>query len=161
MPSDDLLWCDQLVKFYETSTGRVQAVRGIDLEFSVGTTAAIVGPSGSGKSSLLRMLAGLDRPTAGTVMVNGVDLWRLSERARAGARADMITHVYQRPSDNLFGHLSAEMQLASDEERASRWTCGYMRSDWTNSAPCDPRRCRAANGSVWHSLARQSPSIDS
>jgi ABC-type lipoprotein export system ATPase subunit len=112
MAGDGLLWCDQLVKFYETSTGRVQAVRGIDLEFAVGTTAAIVGPSGSGKSSLLRMLAGLDQPTAGTVMVDGVDLWRLSERARARARADVITHIYQRPSDNLFGHLSAEMQLA-------------------------------------------------
>ena len=109
---DTVLWCDQLVKFYETSTGRVQAVRGIDLEFSIGTTAALVGPSGSGKSSVLRMLAGLDQPTAGTVMVDGVDLWRLSERARARTRAETITHIYQRPSDNLFGHLSAEMQLA-------------------------------------------------
>jgi ABC-type lipoprotein export system ATPase subunit len=112
MPTEAVLWCDQLVKFYETPTGRVQAVRGIDLEFAAGTTAAIVGPSGSGKSSLLRMLAGLDRPTAGTVMVDGVDLWRLPERARARARAEKITHVRQRPSDNLFGHLSAEMQLA-------------------------------------------------
>ena len=49
MATDAVLWCDQLVKFYETSTGRVQAVRGIDLEFAVGTTAAIVGPSGLGE----------------------------------------------------------------------------------------------------------------
>ena len=112
MVTDAVLRCDQLVKFYETATGRVQAVRGIDLEFGVGVTAAIVGPSGSGKSSLLRMLAGLDQPTAGTVVLDGVDLWRLSERARARARAEMITHIRQRPSDNLFGHLSAEMQLA-------------------------------------------------
>lgn len=112
MATEDLLSCDQLLKLYETSTGRVQAVRGVDLVFAAGATAAIVGPSGSGKSSLLRMLAGLDRPTAGTVMLDGIDLWRLSERARARARAETITHVYQRPSENLFGHLSAEMQLA-------------------------------------------------
>ncbi len=112
MVSDSLVRCDQLVKLYETATGRVQAVRGVDLEFEEGATVAIVGPSGSGKSSLLRMLAGLDRPTAGVVTVDGVDLWRLPERARARARSSLITHVYQRSRHNLFGHLSAEMQLA-------------------------------------------------
>lgn len=112
MGTDALLRCEQLVKLYETATGRVQAVRGVDLHFDEGATIAVVGPSGSGKSSLLRMLAGLDRPTAGVVMLDGIDLWSLSERRRAAARSALITHIYQRPSDNLFSHLSAEMQLA-------------------------------------------------
>ncbi len=112
MRGESVLRCDHLVRFYDTPSGRVQAVRGVDIELAAGVTAAVVGPSGSGKSSLLRMLAGLDRPTAGTVLVEGIDLWQLSDRARARCRARLLTHVFQRPSDNLFGHLTARMQLA-------------------------------------------------
>jgi ABC-type lipoprotein export system ATPase subunit len=111
MPAETILRCDHLVKFDDTASGRVQAVRGVDIELEVGVTAAVVGPSGSGKSSLLRMLAGLDRPTAGVVLIDGEDLWQMSERARARRRARLLTHVYQRPSDNLFSHLTAQMQL--------------------------------------------------
>ncbi len=117
MRDEPILRCDQLVKFYDTASGRVQAVRGVDIELAVGTTVAVVGPSGSGKSSLLRMLAGLDRPTAGVVMLSGVDLWQLNGRARARRRAQLLTHVYQRPGDNLFTHLTAEMQLRRVERR--------------------------------------------
>jgi ABC-type lipoprotein export system ATPase subunit len=87
-------------------------VRGVDIELWPGTTVAVVGPSGSGKSSLLRMLAVLDRPTAGVVLLEGVDVWQLSETARARRRARFLSHVHQRPADNLFGHLTAAMQLA-------------------------------------------------
>lgn len=108
---EPILACEHLVKFYDTAAGRVQAVRGVDLELLPGVTAAVVGPSGSGKSSLLRMLGGLDRPTAGRVLLDGVDLWHLNGRRRADVRARLVTHVHQRPSDNLFGHLTATMQL--------------------------------------------------
>lgn len=109
--AEPVLRCDHLVRFYDTPTGRVQAVRGVDLELEPGVTVAVVGPSGSGKSSLLRMLAGLDRPTAGLVLLDGVDIWRLRSRARARLRSRVLSHVYQRPADNLFAHLTAEMQL--------------------------------------------------
>lgn len=115
-----VLRCDHLVRFYDTASGRVQAVRGVDLELAPGVRAAVVGPSGSGKSSLLRMLAGLDRPTAGTVYLDGVDLWRLGERARARLRATTLSHVYQRPRENLFGHLTAEMQLRRQAPHGDR-----------------------------------------
>lgn len=108
---DPVLRCDHLVRFYDTPTGRVQAVRGVDLELDPGVAVAVVGPSGSGKSSLLRMLAGLDRPTAGLVLLDGVDVWRLGPRARSRLRSNVLSHVYQRPSDNLFAHLPADMQL--------------------------------------------------
>ena len=125
-PDEPVLRCDHLVRFYDTPSGRVQAVRGVDIELASGVTAAVVGPSGSGKSSLLRMLAGLDRPTAGTVLLAGVDVWRLRERERAKLRARTLTHVYQRPSDNLFGHLTARMQLQrvaphGHEARVEEW----------------------------------------
>ena len=109
--ADPVLRCDHLVKFYDTPTGRVQAIRGVDLELARGVTAAVVGPSGSGKSSLLRMLAGLDRPTAGLVLLDGVDLWQLGERARAERRSRLLTHVHQKPGDNLFADLTVEQQL--------------------------------------------------
>lgn len=107
----DILECAHLVKIYESSSGRVQAVRGVDLRLESGKVTAIAGPSGSGKSSLLRMLAGLDRPTAGTVTIGGVDLFRLGAGRRARVRAEIVTHVRQRPSDNLLAHLTAEQQL--------------------------------------------------
>jgi ABC-type lipoprotein export system ATPase subunit len=124
VPDAPVLRCDHLVRFYDTPTGRVQAVRGVDIELDAGVTAAVVGPSGSGKSSLLRMLAGLDRPTAGSVLLGGVELWGLGERQRARLRARTLTHVYQRPSDNLFGHLTAEAQLRRVAPRGAEGRVG-------------------------------------
>lgn len=119
MPVDMILSCDHLVKVYDTPTGRVQAVRGVDLELEVGQLTAVVGPSGSGKSSLLRMLAGLDTPTAGRVTLAGTELFALSSRRRSQARAKLLTHVYQRPTENLLPHLTAAQQL---------WRVGRPRS---------------------------------
>lgn len=104
--------CRHLTKVYVASSGRVLAVRGIDLEVEGGMTTAIVGPSGSGKSSLLRMLAALEPPTAGSVEIAGTDLFTLSIKERAKRRGALLTHVYQRPADNLIGHLTARQQLA-------------------------------------------------
>lgn len=109
--SDPVVICSHLVKIYDSAVGRVQAVRGVDLELERGKATAVIGPSGSGKSSLLRMIAGLERPTAGTALVAGVDLHRLRPGRRAKARAELLTHVYQRPSDNLIAHLTARQQL--------------------------------------------------
>ena len=112
MPDEPVLQCEHLVRFYDTPSGRVQAVRGVDIELWPGSRVAVVGPSGSGKSSLLRMLAALDRPTAGVVLLDGIDVWGLSETARRRHRARVLSHVYQRPGDNLFAHLPAALQLA-------------------------------------------------
>jgi putative ABC transport system ATP-binding protein len=109
--TDAIIACEQLVKVYDSPTGRVQAVRGVDFDVERGATTAIVGPSGSGKSSLLRMIAALDPPTAGSVTISGVDLNGLRAGRRARRRSHLLTHVYQRPADNLLHHLTASQQL--------------------------------------------------
>lgn len=103
--------CRSLVRVFESATGRVQAVRGVDLRIGAGRAVAVVGPSGSGKSSLLRMIGGLDEPSAGDVYIDGVNLARLSRGARCRVRARLLAHVHQRPIDNLLAHLTAVDQV--------------------------------------------------
>ncbi len=107
-----IIECHSLVRVYDSPTGRVQAVRGADLSIGRGRAVAIVGPSGSGKSSLLRMISGLDEPTAGEVFIDDVNVTKLSPRRRRATRARLLSHVYQRPSDNLLEHLTIREQVA-------------------------------------------------
>jgi len=109
--TDPVVVCNSLVKVYDSPAGRVQAVRGVDLEIEPATLTAVVGPSGSGKSSLLRMLAALDHPTAGYAAIAGIDLNAAKPGTRARLRRRLITHVYQRPADNLLAHLTSRQQL--------------------------------------------------
>jgi putative ABC transport system ATP-binding protein len=77
--------------------GRVdyRALRGIDLEIAAGEMVAVVGPSGSGKSTILNMITGIDRPTAGTVTVDGRGLDELSEEELAVWRGANVGIVFQ------------------------------------------------------------------
>ena len=90
-----MLSCRQLRKNYVTERGAVTAVAGIDLDVTAGRFAAIIGRSGSGKSSLMAMLGGLSRPSDGTVTVDGTDIWSLSENALAAFRNGRIGFVFQ------------------------------------------------------------------
>ncbi len=73
----------------------VHAVRDVDLTITAGEYLSIVGPSGSGKSTLMHLLGLLDRPTAGTYLLDGVDVSRLSERRRSLLRGERIGFVFQ------------------------------------------------------------------
>jgi putative ABC transport system ATP-binding protein len=73
----------------------VHALRGVSLALEHGELAAIVGPSGSGKSTLLAIAGTLERPSTGSVRIDGVDTARLSERARSSIRAHRIGFVFQ------------------------------------------------------------------
>lgn len=112
MPSSPIAaTCVGVVKVYATPTGEVQALKGVDAIFAAGKVTAVVGPSGSGKSSLLRILVGLSQPTAGAVSVAGQDLGMLTRRALHRLRRTRLGYVFQRPSDNLVTHLTAEDHL--------------------------------------------------
>lgn len=112
MPSEPAgVACAGVVKEYATATGTVLALKGVDAAFPAGRVTAVVGPSGSGKSSLLRILACVDRPTAGSVRVGGVDVAALGGRGRRRVRRRLVGYVFQQPADNLLPYLSTREQL--------------------------------------------------
>ncbi|CAM5787704.1 ABC transporter ATP-binding protein [Cellulomonas persica] len=84
-----------LVKTYGRGDTAVHALAGIDVDFERGQLTATMGPSGSGKSTLMHCMAGLDRPTAGTVMVDGETVSSMSERALTKLRRDRLGFVFQ------------------------------------------------------------------
>jgi ABC-type lipoprotein export system ATPase subunit len=90
-----MLSCRDLTKSYETGRGTIQAVRGVDLEIAQGQFAAVVGRSGSGKSSLMAMIGGLSRPTGGAVQINGINIWGMPDNALAQFRSHQIGYVFQ------------------------------------------------------------------
>jgi putative ABC transport system ATP-binding protein len=110
-PSHSAASCSGVVKIYWSATGEVQALKGIDASFEKGVITALVGPSGSGKSSLLRILACIDPPTAGQVRIGGTEVSSLSRARRRKIRREHLGYVFQRPSDNLVPYLTAEQHM--------------------------------------------------
>ncbi|KQS95805.1 ABC transporter ATP-binding protein [Cellulomonas sp. Leaf395] len=84
-----------LVKVYGAGATSVRALDGVDVELARGELTAIMGPSGSGKSTLMHCLAGLDRPTSGTVVVDGQTVSSMSERKLTALRRTRIGFVFQ------------------------------------------------------------------
>jgi putative ABC transport system ATP-binding protein len=85
----------ELHEVTKTYTGGVSALRGVTLSFDYGELVAIVGPSGSGKSTMLHLIGTLDRPSSGTVRIEGHDVARLSDRRLSALRARRIGFVFQ------------------------------------------------------------------
>ncbi len=98
--------------------GGRQVVRGASLAIEVGTSVALMGPSGCGKTTLLQMIGLLDRPDAGTVMIDGCDAWRQASGIRAELRLGRIGFVFQQ--NNLIEHLTARENVALPAWRAGR-----------------------------------------
>ena len=90
-----ILTGEHLVKTYGYNENRVTAVSDISLGIEEGKFTAIIGRSGSGKSTLLHMLAGLLKPTQGSVILNGTDIWKLSDSGRAKLRRRSVGFIFQ------------------------------------------------------------------
>jgi putative ABC transport system ATP-binding protein len=90
--SETVIQLEQVTKRYP---GGVAALRGVDLRIDRGELVAIVGPSGSGKSTMLHIMGTLDRPSSGTVQVDGHDIAVLSDRQLSALRASRIGFVFQ------------------------------------------------------------------
>ena len=94
-PPLGLIYLEGISKTYDAGELAVQALRGIDLVVEKGEMIAIIGPSGSGKSTLMHILGCLDLPSAGTYVLDGQDVSRLSSFALAGIRNRKIGFVFQ------------------------------------------------------------------
>ena len=91
---DAIIRCENLVKIYKTQETEVLALQGLELEVARGELMAIIGNSGSGKSTFLNMVGGLDRPSAGRLIVDGQDLFRLSDRELVRYKRSTVGFVW-------------------------------------------------------------------
>jgi putative ABC transport system ATP-binding protein len=106
---DTVVSAQHLAKQFQTQAGSLALFSDINLEIARGESIAIIGPSGTGKSTLLSLLAGLDQPSSGQVLLNGTDLNHLSDRARAEFRNRHISFVFQ--AFHLLPDLTAEQNV--------------------------------------------------
>ena len=105
MPQEVIIHCMGLTKTYKMGDTEVHALSDMDLDVYQGEYLSVMGPSGSGKSTLFNMIGALDRPTAGTVTIAGVDLTSLSSLQLAYIRNRHIGYVFQ--DFNLIPSLTA------------------------------------------------------
>ncbi len=105
--TDQMIVCDGLVKIYKTKTVEVMALQGLDMSVKKGELMAIIGNSGSGKSTFLNMVGGLMKPSAGSLYVDGKDLFAMSEKELVKYKRETVGFVWQKSSKNLFPYLTA------------------------------------------------------
>ncbi len=127
---EPLILCEGLVKIYKLEEVELLALQGLDLIVRRGEVMAIVGQSGSGKSTLMNILGGLDRPTAGRVLVGGRDLLQLSERKLNAYRRHHVGFVWQQTARNLIPYLNAQQNVELPMLMAG--TTRRERREWSN-----------------------------
>ncbi len=106
-PRKDIIVCENLVKIYKTKELEVLALQGLELTVQEGELMAIIGNSGSGKSTFLNMIGGLDRPSAGKLTVDGKDLFKLNEKELVEYKRSTVGFVWQNNARNLVPYLTA------------------------------------------------------
>ncbi len=122
--SGALIEMRQVAKIYVTPAGDFPALRGIDADFDAGEFVSVVGRSGSGKSTLANMITGIDRPTQGTVWINGTYVHTLDESQRArwrGRNLGIVFQFYQLlPMLTLLENILLPMDIAALHARSER-----------------------------------------
>lgn len=105
--SEPMIQADGLVKIYKTKETEVLALQGLDLTVEEGELTALIGNSGSGKSTFLNMIGGLDRPSAGSLIVGGKNLCTMAEKELVLYKRDTVGFVWQNNARNMLPYLSA------------------------------------------------------
>jgi len=108
MKTDDvLITCDGLVKIFKTEDIEVMALQGLDMEIKRGELMSVIGKSGSGKSTLMNIIGGLEKPSAGKIVVAGKNLSDMTEKEMVNYRKNTVGFVWQKSERNLFKYLTA------------------------------------------------------
>ena len=102
----NIVICDNLVKLYKTRDLEVVALQGLDLTVTRGEMMALIGNSGSGKSTLMNILGGLDKPSAGSAFVDGIDLNTLTGEKLRRYQMTTVGFMWQNTARNLIPYLS-------------------------------------------------------
>ncbi len=105
--AEEMIRADSLVKIYKTKETEVLALQGLDLTVEEGELTAIIGNSGSGKSTFLNMIGGLDKPSAGSLFVDKKNLFTMSEKELVLYKRDTVGFVWQNNGRNMLPFLSA------------------------------------------------------
>jgi putative ABC transport system ATP-binding protein len=121
-----------------STAGPVHILEGADLRVAAGERVAVVGPSGSGKSSLIAVAAGLERPTAGQVRLFGQDLSLLDEDGRARLRRGRVALVFQ--NFHLLPNMTAQENVAAPLEIAGRKAAHEAAKAWLDRVGLSARR---------------------
>jgi putative ABC transport system ATP-binding protein len=122
------LQLDDVALTLPSAAGPVEILRGVDVVVAERERIAVVGPSGSGKSSLIAVAAGLERPTAGRVRLFGEDLARLDEDGRARLRRGRVSLVFQ--SFHLLPNMTAEENVSAPLEINRQAGAGTTARAW-------------------------------
>jgi putative ABC transport system ATP-binding protein len=113
-----ILDVQKLTKTYATGAGKLTVLKDISFVLPAGGTCSILGPSGSGKTTLLGLCAGLDRPTSGSVLLNGITLGEAGEDERARIRNEHVGFVFQNfqliPTLTALENVTVPMELRGD-----------------------------------------------
>ena len=115
-----MIICDNLVKIYKTKDTEVLALQGMDMTIHEGEFVAIIGRSGSGKSTFLNMVGGLDRPSAGSLHVDGLDLFKLNEKELVQYKKRTVGFIWQNNARNLLPYLTARQNIELPMEFMNR-----------------------------------------
>ena len=118
-PTPPILSARSLSRTYGTGPACVEALKGVDLDVLPGTFTSIMGPSGSGKSTLVHCLSGMDRPTSGSVTLEGVQMVGMKDRALTELRRRRIGFVFQSfnllPTHTVRTNITMPLRLAGQK----------------------------------------------
>jgi putative ABC transport system ATP-binding protein len=130
--ADGMIVCDRLVRIYSGEGIEVQALQGLDLLIAEGELTALIGAAGSGKSTLINILAGLDTPTAGAAWVAGQNLGAMNAHERLAYRRSLVGFIWQQTTRNLLPYMTARqnvllpMRLGSVRRRERRQRAAFL-----------------------------------
>ncbi len=150
--SDPVLSIRGLERTSVTAAGSLSVLKGVDLDVQPGEIVGLIGPSGSGKSSLLHAAGLLEHPDAGQITIQGVDCSNLGERARTQVRLSTIGFVYQfhhlLPEFSALDNVALPRMIAGEDRKAAEQRRWVLREatlarliDGADAAP-KPRRQR-------------------